>query len=106
MPSIFFYNALCVISDGIDAKVSSLSAPFTRYLSWKAKEDSGVQTDLQVMTKHMFDKRVLLNLIRYCTAFEAEEKKDEKTGLVSISKIKKLQHIISIMQFKRQLIKP
>ena len=90
VPSIFFYNALCVISDGIDAKVSSLSAPFTRYLSWKAKEDIGVQTDLQVMTKHMFDKSVLFNLIRYCTVFEAEEKKDEKTGLVSISKIKKV----------------
>ena len=90
VPSIFFYNALCVISDGIDAKVSSLSAPFTRYLSWKAKEDAGVQTDLQVMTRHMFDKRVLLNLIRYCTVFETEEKKDEKTGLVSISKIKKV----------------
>ena len=90
VPSIFFYNALCVISDGIDAKVSSVSAPFTRFLSWKAAEDAGLQTDLQVMTKHMFDKRVLLNLIRYCTVFEAEEKKDEKTGLVSISKIKKV----------------
>ena len=90
VPSIFFYNALCVISDGIDAKVSSVSAPFTRFLSWKAPEEAGLQTDLQVMTKHMFDKRVLLNLIRYCTVFEAEEKKDEKTGLVSISKIKKV----------------
>ena len=90
VPSIFFYNALCVISDGIDAKVSSVSAPFTRFLSWKAPEEAGLQTDLQVMTKHMFDKRVLLNLIRYCTVFEAEEKKDEQTGLVSISKIKKV----------------
>ena len=27
VPSIFFYNTLCVISDGIDAKVSSVSAP-------------------------------------------------------------------------------
>ena len=90
VPSIFFYNALCVISDGIDAKVSSVSAPFTRFLSWKAPKDAGLQTDLQVMTKHMFDKRVLLNLIRYCTVFEAEEKKDETTGLVSISKIKKV----------------
>ncbi|MDA9330565.1 type I restriction endonuclease subunit R [Flavobacteriaceae bacterium] len=90
VPSIFFYNALCVISDGIDAKVSSVSAPFTRFLSWKAPEEAGLQTDLQVMTQHMFDKRVLLNLIRYCTVFEAEEKKDENTGLVSISKIKKV----------------
>ena len=88
MPSIFFYNALCVISDGIDAKVSSLSAPFTRFLSWKAPEETGLQTELQVMTKHMFAKRVLINLIRYCTVFEAEEKKDEQTGLVSISKVK------------------
>ncbi len=90
VPSIFFYNALCVISDGIDAKVSSLSAPFTRFLSWKAPEELGLQTDLQVMTKHMFNQRVLLNLIRYCTVFEADEKKDEQTGLISISKIKKV----------------
>jgi len=90
VPSIFFYNALCIISDGIDAKVSSVSAPFTRFLSWKAPEEAGLNTDLQVMTKHMFDKRVLLNLIRYCTVFETEEKKDEQTGLVSISKIKKV----------------
>ena len=90
VPSIFFYNALCVISDGIDAKVSSVSAPFTRFLSWKSPEEAGLQTDLQVMTKHMFDKRVLLNLIRYCTVFEAEEKKDQNTGLISISKIKKV----------------
>ena len=90
VPSIFFYNALCVISDGIDAKVSSVSAPFTRFLSWKAPEEAGLQTDLQVMTKHMFDKTVLLNLIRYCTVFETEEKKDENTGLVSVSKIKKV----------------
>lgn len=90
VPTIFFYNALCVISDGIDAKVSSVSAPFSRFLSWKSPEQEGLQTDLQVMTKHMFDKRVLLNLIRYCTVFEAEENKDDQTGLVSISKIKKV----------------
>ena len=90
VPSIFFYNALCVISDGIDAKVSSVSAPFTRFLSWKAPEKEGIQTDLQVMTNHMFDKSVLLNLIRYCTVFEAVEKKVEKTGLVYVSKIKKV----------------
>ncbi len=90
VPTIFFYNALCVISDGIDAKVSSVSAPFTRFLNWKSPEQEGLQTDLQVMTKHMFDKRVLLNLIRYCTVFEVEENKVDQTGLVSISKIKKV----------------
>jgi len=92
VPSIFYYNALCIITDGIDAKTSSLSAPFTRYLSWKSpnKEQNNTQTELQILTKYMLDKKVLLELIRYCTVFEQEEKKDEKTGLVFQVKIKKV----------------
>ncbi|NLP56839.1 type I restriction endonuclease subunit R [Lutibacter sp. B1] len=107
VPSIFYYNALCVISDGIDAKVSSLSAPFTRFLTWKAPKESNQisinniqlaaespleygNTELQNVTEFMLQKEVLLNLIRYCTVFESEEKKDENTGLVSILKVKKV----------------
>ena len=110
VPSIFHYNALCIISDGIDAAVSSVSAPFNRYLTWKApaivKSNEGEHsneyaiaaepisaygnTDLQVLTKHMLDKKVLVELIRYCTVFEKDEKKDERTGLISQVKIKKV----------------
>ena len=91
VPSIFYYNALCVISDGIDAKTSSLSAPFSRFLNWKAPEKEAVlKTELQILTEHMLDKNVLLNLIKYCTVFESEEKVDKATGLISISKIKKV----------------
>jgi len=91
VPSIFYYNALCVISDGIDAKTSSLSAPFTRFLTWKAPEPiTTLQTELQILTEHLLNKKVLLNLIRFCTVFEAEEMKDSQTGIVSISKVKKV----------------
>ena len=92
VPSIFYYNALCVISDGIDAITSSVSAPFTRYLSWKApKEIKGeVRTELQLLTEYMLNKKTLVELIRYCTVFEQEEKKDEKTGLISQVKSKKV----------------
>ncbi len=40
VPSIFYYNAICIISDGIDATTSSLSAPFSRFLSWKSPSSS------------------------------------------------------------------
>jgi type I restriction enzyme R subunit len=112
VPSIFYYNALCIISDGIDAATSSISAPFSRYLNWKSpkledlksinietnnglamaaepKSDYG-KTDLQILAKHMLNKKVLVELIRYCTVFEQEEKKDEKTGLIFQVKIKKV----------------
>jgi len=91
-PSIFYYNAICVISDGIEAKTSSLSAPFSRFLSWRAPEliENDPRTELQILTEHMLDKTVLVRLIRYCTVFEQEEKKDEKTGLIFQIKIKKV----------------
>ena len=92
VPSIFYYNALCVISDGIDAKASSVSAPFSRYLPWKAPKynESEVKTELQILVEYMLDRKTLVELIRYCTVFESEEKKDEKTGLIFQTKVKKV----------------
>ena len=92
VPSIFYYNAICVISDGIDATTSSLSAPFTRYLSWKAPTEikGEYRTELQLLTEYMLNKKALVELIRYCTVFEQEEKKDDKTGLIFQAKIKKI----------------
>lgn len=92
VPSIFYYNAICVISDGIDAKTSSVSAPFTRFLSWKAPKEiaNDVRTELQILTEYMLNKKVLVELIRYCTVFEQEEKKDEQSGLIFQVKIKKV----------------
>lgn len=91
-PSIFYYNALCIISDGLDARTSSVSAPFSRYLAWKSpkKDDNGLVPELEILTKEMLKKEVLLKLIRFNTVFESEEVKDEKTGLLSLIKIKKI----------------
>lgn len=92
VPSIFYYNAICVISDGIDAATSSVSAPFSRFLAWKApkEEPNEVRTQLQILTEYMLNKKTLVELIRYCTVFEKEEKKNEETGIVSQIKIKKV----------------
>ncbi len=92
IPSIFFYNALCVISDGVDARTSSLSAPFSRYLAWKSpvKEENGILPELHILAQRMLNQSVLLKLIRFNTVFESEEVKDEKTGLLSLVKTKKI----------------
>lgn len=92
VPSIFYYNAICVISDGIDAGTSSVSAPFSRYLSWKSPKEvaNEVRTELQILAEYMLNKQTLVELIRYCTVFEKEEKKDEQSGLISQVKIKKV----------------
>lgn len=92
IPSIFYYNALCVISDGMDARCASVSAPFSRYLAWKSpnKSENGKNPELQILAQNMLEKETLLKLIRYNTVFESEEIKDEKTWLINIVKIKKV----------------
>ncbi|GFO75920.1 type I restriction enzyme, R subunit [Bathymodiolus platifrons methanotrophic gill symbiont] len=92
VPSIFYYNALCVISDGVDARTSSVSAPFSRFLAWKSpdKKENGVLPELQILAQRMLQKTVLLRLVRFNTVFESEEVKDDKTGLLSLIKIKKI----------------
>jgi type I restriction enzyme R subunit len=91
VPRLFDYNALCIISDGIDAGASSLSAPLSRYLTWKADEEVvGVQTQLQTMAEHMLNKDTLVKLVRYCTVFEREEAKDATTGIISQITVKKV----------------
>lgn len=92
IPTIFYYNSLTIISDGIDARVSSLSAPYSRYLAWKSpeKKENEILPELQIMTQRMFKKDVLLHLIRFNTVYEKEEIKDEKTGVLSIVTIKKI----------------
>ena len=92
IPIIFYYNSICIISDWIEAKTASLSAPFSRYLSWKSpnKWDNGKIPEIQLLAEYMLEKETLLKLIRYNTVFETEEIKDTKTGLVNIVKIKKI----------------
>jgi type I restriction enzyme R subunit len=92
IPSIFNYNAMCIISDGIDARTSTVSAPYSRFLAWKSpvKEENGILPELQIMTEQMLKPDVLLKLVRFNTVFESEEIKDEETGILSLVKVKKV----------------
>ena len=92
IPCLFNYNALCVISDGIDARTSTVSAPYSRYLAWKSpkKVENGILPELQIMAEQMLKPDVLLKLIRFNTVFESEEVKDKKTDVLSLVKVKKV----------------
>lgn len=43
IPSLFTYNAICTISDGLECKAGSVSADFGRYMTWKTSD--GVKED-------------------------------------------------------------
>jgi len=94
IPSLFFYNAFCVISDGLEAKAGTTSSAFSRFQTWKTIDGKKVSyahvSQLEVLIKGMLNKATLLDLIRNFIVFEKEKKTDIKTGLTQIETVKKL----------------
>jgi type I restriction enzyme R subunit len=94
IPTIFYYNAFCVISDGLEARAGTISAPFSRFQAWKTvdgkKESSTHVNQLETLIRGMLNKTTLLDLIRNFIVFEKEKKVDTKTGLTQIETVKKL----------------
>lgn len=90
IPSLFHYNGLCVISDGMLARVSTFPAPFSRYLAWKSGSDKDSNSfEIETLATHMLAPSVLLDLILNYTVFETQEQKDQKTWQIFTVKLKK-----------------
>lgn len=94
IPSLFTFNGLCIISDGLEARAGSLSAGLSRYMSWKTSdgeaEASHLVSQLETLIKGMLSPQVLLDLIQNFITFETSKKEDPVTGLTSIETVKKL----------------
>ena len=77
LPDLFFYNAVLVVSDGLTARIGSLTAGKEWFLPWKTIEGETTAppsvTELEVLLRGVFDKRRFLDLIRYFTVFEIEQ---------------------------------
>lgn len=74
IPSLFQYNAFNVISDGINTKVGTITADFTRYMSWKSENGEKPQenaTDFfTIALNGMFPKERLLDIIHHFIVFQ------------------------------------
>lgn len=74
IPSLFQFNELLVVSDGLASKIGSLTANWEWFLPWRTADGATVapKTELQLKTlvHGVFDKARLLDLIRYFAVFD------------------------------------
>ncbi|AJI73065.1 hypothetical protein FTDG_01524 [Francisella tularensis subsp. novicida GA99-3548] len=93
IPSLFRYNAICVISDGLEAKAGTISADISRFMTWKSSdgiaESSKLVPQLETLILGMLNPITLLDLIKNFIVFEKDKKQDEK-GQTQVFTIKKL----------------
>lgn len=73
IPSLFRTNAVLVTSDGITARIGSLTADSERFMPWRTTDGRVIaakgQPELQVLIEGIFDRRRLLDLVHDFTAF-------------------------------------
>ncbi|QOQ97601.1 type I restriction endonuclease subunit R [Helicobacter winghamensis] len=67
---LFIPNALCIISDGVDSKLGSLNADFTRFLKWQGQGDMLSENTRVVDICEVLKPCVLLDFLRYFITYE------------------------------------
>ena len=94
IPSLFIFNAFCVVSDGLEARAGTISSGFSRFQVWKTidgqKESSAHISQLEVLIRGMLNKATLLDLVRNFIVFEKDKKVDTITGLTQMETVKKI----------------
>ncbi|MCB4764118.1 MAG: type I restriction endonuclease subunit R, partial [Sulfurovum sp.] len=94
IPSLFTYNAFCIISDGLEARAGTISAGLTRFMAWKSadgkSEASKLISQVETMIMGMLNPVTLLDLVRNFIVYEKNTKTDSKTGITTIETVKKL----------------
>ena len=74
IPSLFAYNEALVISDGVEARIGTLTADREWFMPWRTIEGEALADtklpQLQVVLEGAFDKRRFLDLIRHFIVFE------------------------------------
>ncbi|WP_243159362.1 HsdR family type I site-specific deoxyribonuclease [Clostridium sp. SM-530-WT-3G] len=77
IPTLFYYNAFLIISDGVNTKAGTLTAPFDRFMAWKKVDDSDEVIDklnFDTLLYGMFGKDRILDIIKNFILFTSKGK--------------------------------
>ena len=67
IPSIFYYNAICVISDLSTNKAGTITSGLDRFMEWKTKDGNYEDTayaSFETFYEGMFPKERLLDILK------------------------------------------
>ena len=81
IPSMFVYNAICVMSDQLTTKAGTITSGEDRFMEWKTKDGSYENTQyaqFDTFFEGMFEKERLLDIIKNFICFSNEGLKSFK----------------------------
>lgn len=79
--TLFYYNAFNVISDGVNARIGTITADFSRYMTWKSKNGEKPEENIEqvdVLLNGVFRKERIIDIITNFIMFQNKEGKNIK----------------------------
>jgi len=77
IPSLLHYNAALVVSDGLEARIGSLTANQEWFKVWRTVDGEGdaprTALELEVLVRGVFDRRRFLDLLEHFIVFEESD---------------------------------
>jgi type I restriction enzyme R subunit len=84
LKSLFRFNEIITVSDGIETRSGTITSPRERFSSWKTVnyERPEGMSDLEINIRGMFSREIILDLIRNFIVFQ----KEQEGSVVKLSK--------------------
>jgi type I restriction enzyme, R subunit len=86
LPSLFQFNEALVISDGVQARIGSLTADKERFMPWRTIDGDTIVDDqfsqLQVVLQGVFQRERFLDMVRHFIVFEEDENPQTKQRIL------------------------
>ena len=77
IPSLFNYNAFCILSDGINAKAGTITSNEERFMNWRSIDGENIESldvpQYEVMLKGMLSKERLLDIVNSFLLFQVSD---------------------------------
>ncbi|MDU6983960.1 MAG: type I restriction endonuclease subunit R [Terrisporobacter othiniensis] len=78
IPALFNYNAFCVLSDGLNAKVGTITSNIERYMNWRTVDGENIaplgMPQYDVLFSGMFPRERILDIIKNFILFQNDSK--------------------------------
>ncbi|MBU3227086.1 type I restriction endonuclease subunit R [Clostridium algidicarnis] len=80
IPTLFNYNAFCILSDGINAKAGTITSNQERFMNWRSIDGVNIESldvpQYEVMLRGMFEKKRILDIVENFLLFQKAKKTD------------------------------
>ncbi|WP_139692745.1 type I restriction endonuclease subunit R [Sporolactobacillus terrae] len=74
IPSLFHYNAFCILSDGINAKAGTITSNFERFMNWRSDDGQNVaplsMPQYETLFHGMLEQSRLIDIVTHFILFQ------------------------------------